>query len=280
MADELLALDLELVRQSGRGAVNIDANLTEAALVQAVRDADRLGFADEYSAAYHPYKHEREYPTIEKIGLNEIDAYQNSAAKTVREGRLVDYYLDPETGATKLVFHRLIDDGTGRITTTEAIVWVDREGRASLASYGKPKAKKLGPNKDPLPEYSFDRPGERPPTDSSDDVETGPTHLPRPILVVPPLLSLRPRQESSDAPFDAGAAGTAPWAVDLLQRLRETLAIAQQTVPHPISGIDPVGPIADRRVDQSLTFNVSVPQRRADLDAESYKVLTYSAHLS
>ncbi|WP_431972511.1 hypothetical protein [Nocardia sp. bgisy134] len=273
IADEMLAIDVQTVLRSGRGAVNLGANLSDEAMVSALRNAEGLGFDDPVSSAYHTLKHRDEYPDIEKVGPTEIESYQNSAARTVREGRLVQVGVDDATGATKLVFHRVIDDGAGGTKITEAIVWVDTEGRASIASYGAPKAVRLGPDKQLPPEWEFGGARSDAPQILPEDADPAPTGIPRPLLTVPPLLSLRPGESTPNS----GDGTTAPWAGDLLQHLRETIEMAQRTVPRTFAAM-PVAR-AETSQDRPLTFNIRVPRPTTDMRAESARVLTYSAHL-
>ncbi|WP_143875981.1 hypothetical protein [Nocardia fluminea] len=133
-----LARDLELISTSNRGAVAIDPLLDGRGIDGALRSAENLGFGNPYSAAYHPYKHKREIPDLDESSPTLVLDYQNSAAKTVREGRLVE--VRPlEGGTMQYVYHRDINDLTGKATTVEVLVNVKSNGTAVLASYAKRK---------------------------------------------------------------------------------------------------------------------------------------------
>ncbi|WP_282782458.1 MULTISPECIES: hypothetical protein [unclassified Nocardia] len=133
-----LARDVETVLAAGRGPITIDQNLKGTALANAVQRSEKLGFGDAVAAAYHAPKHIDEVPTTEQAGKSVIRAYQESAARTVREGKLVSYE-EKADGSSKLVFHREISED-GKSIVTETIVIVDSSGVARIATYGSPKA--------------------------------------------------------------------------------------------------------------------------------------------
>ncbi|MFC8527338.1 hypothetical protein [Nocardia sp. NPDC057227] len=289
IVDKMLARDLDLVRNSGRGSVDLGPNASDAEITQALRNAERLGFGDEMSAAYHPYKHWKEDPELAALGQAEVSAYHDSAARTVRDGTLVKVHLDESTGYRKFTYHRVVDDGDGRSTITEVIVGVDTSGQASILTYGAPKSVRLGPDTAMPPEWTFDEapaagrppvaPGavdsEVPPANRApgQDYNWAPWHLP----ILPLLHEFSPGNEADG---DSIAAPSMQLTSDLGHHLGQIAAFLRPPITrlHDQAALPGRG---DFGRDESITFNLTVspPIRQHRAAAEERRFLTYSAHI-
>ncbi len=112
------------------GAVNLRAG-SDADLVDRVK-AHPPGFGSDTATLYHAEKHHSELPASEQTGRKATD-YLDSLRKTICTP---DSVVDPEissTGARKIEFYR-----TAEGKTVRAIVYVQPDGRAVVATYGQP----------------------------------------------------------------------------------------------------------------------------------------------
>ncbi|MET8778851.1 hypothetical protein ABZV58_27930 [Nocardia sp. NPDC004654] len=136
-----LARDIAYVESGVRQPAFLSPTLDGAALEKAVRQLEYIGFGRPATAAYHPYKHYKEIPPEDALGVSILDEYFDSAAKTVREGTLGNLYVQ-SNGSRTLIFQRTFVDSDGNDRVVQAIVNVDANGRAILATYGRAKSRK------------------------------------------------------------------------------------------------------------------------------------------
>ncbi|MFR9750534.1 hypothetical protein ACL02S_05810 [Nocardia sp. 004] len=126
--------DVKEFHSLGEGSRRISPNLQGDALEAAIRSLDGLGFGDGVAAAYHAREHIKELPGSERVGRSAIEAYQRSAAQTVRTGVAKGPFPEPD-GVVKIFYYRSVgNEGV----TLRAIVKVTRDGTVRIATYGKP----------------------------------------------------------------------------------------------------------------------------------------------
>ncbi|MFI9508440.1 hypothetical protein [Nocardia sp. NPDC052566] len=261
-----LASDLEFVRSSPRGVIELDPALVplgsqRSDLANAIQAADNLGFGNPNSVVMHTYKHPE---VIELGGSGKIDVaeYIDGAARTVREGALVDV-AKADNGSLSFIYHRNILTPTGDTKTVEAIVIVSTDGKARIASYGSPKAVK-----NPIPGSRWRWNDETPPELAEDIGQSttsgvggpaggGVTEAPR--LGLPwleGLGSLRGR-EIPNGQENVGLADM-HWSNGLIESITSGLdALLAPMVP---VGQETEMPVAETsRRNQSMTVNIISP---------------------
>ncbi|WP_156370661.1 hypothetical protein [Nocardia arizonensis] len=133
---ETLEQDRRTVENSRWKARATDPSLRGNALDRAVRALRDLGFSDPVGAFYHALKHREELPAYELAQNSLIDAYHDSAGRTIREADRVR--IRPDRDLIKLIYYRRVSDGA-KEWSMEAIVAIHPDGTVRIASYGKAK---------------------------------------------------------------------------------------------------------------------------------------------
>ncbi|WP_433600321.1 hypothetical protein ACQPXH_00160 [Nocardia sp. CA-135953] len=275
--------DIETVRRSGKGAVDLRPWMSQRDVVAMLRQNQSLGFGDEFGSAYHALRHWKNMPDSEKELLpSRIEAYQNSADLTVREGRLVGIY--PRDGVMKYVFQRDVIV-KGKPNIVETIVNVTPDGRAMIATYGQPTAVKPGPDGTAPPEIVPD-PGmsQRYPPSPWSSGKAWSNGLVPPSLALPPILGMRPGldrpavTEPRRDSFSTTALAPQSWIDNLIGSIRHT--VASTPAPSPILEVQPISTVQDGKLNQSLTVNINSHRRKSEAsDAEMARVIAYGAHI-
>lgn len=113
------------------GGSDIGPETTSDKIVDALRKAPPT-FGSEPTALYHPRKHYDELPKVEQKG-NIVQDYMTSLHTTIKTGTGSSPVMVPN-GSYMIEFTRTVDG-----VTLQAIVYVDRNGHAAVATYGAKK---------------------------------------------------------------------------------------------------------------------------------------------
>jgi hypothetical protein len=128
----------------GQNLEGLPENPTPQDIANAVQKLDRVSYESDTAESYHAVKHQGELPAPSK-STDPVENFNMYATDTIKNGSVVDATTLEPGGSTRVIIQKTYtssSDGTPQ--TMEAIVYVDANGKVTLASYGNAKAVPTG----------------------------------------------------------------------------------------------------------------------------------------
>jgi hypothetical protein len=126
------------------GSGELPENPTPQEVAQGVQKLDRVGYESDTAESYHAVKHQPEMPSPPR-SPNQVENANAYAMDTIKTGSVVDATRPPAGGSTRVIIQKTYPSAAGgEPQVMEAIVYVDPNGKVTLASYGRAKAISAG----------------------------------------------------------------------------------------------------------------------------------------
>lgn len=135
---QALQADLKTVQALGKGQnVGETGEASSWDIAKAVQKLERFGFETDTAEAYHAIKHSKEMPSLQEGQGNLVQDHALAAKDTIKTGDVVSA-KQMLNGSTQIIIHKAYP---GMKRPLEAIIYVEPNGKVTLASYGEAKAK-------------------------------------------------------------------------------------------------------------------------------------------